>query len=246
MPGFKEAVLAKRNEEQIGKILTYLAGKARAQGTRTACPDEEELATYLSGGLGQPAREELESHLAACTACLDDVTAAHASIPGSEKEAVPQRLLEHAIALVPAVSEEPNIFDLVVRLVLNSIQLVSTSGELVPATAPAGIRGKLKSSATAIVQIEKEVGKFKVGVEVERVEGDLCQVAVTVNARGMSIDDGIRVSLLSGRREQASYLTRQGTAIFDRVLPGEYRLAVSQLGRHIGSMRLAIKEAHHE
>ena len=49
-----------------------------------------------------------------------------------------------------------------------------------------------------------------------------------------SVADGIRLSLLSGEREQASYLARQGSAIFEGIPHGEYRLVVAESGVPLG------------
>ena len=133
-----------------------------------------------------------------------------------------------------------------ITLVLDSIRLVSTSGQVIQAVAPIGIRGKGQSPGTSILRVEKQLEKFTIVVEVERLEGDLCQVAVTVKLRSGAIADNIRLSLISGEREQASYLARQGSAIFDRIPPGDYRLEVFESGHSAGSIRLTIKESHHE
>ena len=233
------------NEEQIGRILSYLRAQ-RPRSERVDCPDEEILASYLVGVLGGEAKAGLEVHLADCAVCLDHLCAAHRAAEGDEAETVPQMVLDKAMGLVPPATVGPDFLELVVRLVRGSLELVSTSGQSVLATARAGVRGKGRSSDTAILRVEKELGKFKVAVEVERVEGELCQIAVTVRTRGAPVTDGIRLSLLSGSREQASYLAVQGTAVFDRVAPGEYRLALSQAGHPVGSMRITIRGGHHE
>jgi len=90
------------------------------------------------------------------------------------------------------------------------------------------------------------MGRFKVAVEVEPVEDELCQLAVTVKPQDGLAADAIRLSLVSGDREQASYLTRQGVAVFEQIPPGEYRLEVAESGHSVGSIRLIIKEGHHE
>jgi hypothetical protein len=187
----------------------------------------------------------METHLAQCTACLDDLSAAYSSMLGDEKETVPEALIAKAMALVPQAAQEEGFFDMVVRLARGSLELVSTTGQLVEVPGLAGVRGKPESQGTAILQVEKEMGRFKVAVEVEPVEDELCHLAVTVKAGGALPADGIRLSLLAGEREQASYLARQGTAIFDRVSPGDYRLAISEANAALGSIRLTIKEGHH-
>jgi Putative zinc-finger len=233
-----------RNEEQIGRILRNLMARKPRNG-RAGCPDEEALASYLSGGLAPTTSEEMETHLSHCAACLDELSAAYSSMLGDEQETVPDALVTKVMALIPQVAREEGFFDMVVRLARGSLELVSTTGRLVEVPGLAGIRGKLESSGTAILRVEKEIGRFKVAVEVEPVEDELCQLVVTVGARGAVPADDIRLSLLAGGREQASYLARQGTAIFDRISPGDYHLAISENNVPLGSIRLTIKEGHH-
>jgi Putative zinc-finger len=232
-----------RNDEQMGRILAYLMAQKPRNG-RAGCPDEETLASYLADVLTPSMGEEVETHLAQCAACLDDLSAAYSSMRGDEKETVPEALIAKAMALIPQAAQE-GFFDMVVRLARGSLELVSTTGQLVEVPGLAGIRGKLESPGTTILQVEKEMGRFKVAVEVEPLEDELCQLAVTVRGRGALPADSIRLSLLAGGREQASYLARQGTAIFDRIPPGDYRLAISEANAALGSIRLTIKEGHH-
>src|SRR4029453_3388354 len=98
-----------------------------------------------------------------------------------ETETVPEALIAKAMALIPQAAQE-GFFDMVVRLARGSLELVSTTGQLVEVPGLAGIRGKLESPGTTILQVEKEMGRFKVAVEVEPVEDELCQLAVTVRA----------------------------------------------------------------
>jgi hypothetical protein len=232
------------NDDQIGRILTFFMAQ-KPGNRRAACPDEETLSRYLTAGLTPTTGEEIEVHLAQCTACLDELSAAFSSMLGDEKEAVPEALVAKAMALMPQAAPEEGFLDMVVRLVRGSLELVSTTGRLVEVPIMAGVRGKLESPGAAILQVEKEMGKFKVAVEVEPVEDELCQIAVTVKAGAPLPTDGIRFSLLAGGREQASYLARHGMAIFDRISPGDYRLAITEANAPVGSIRLTIKEGHH-
>jgi hypothetical protein len=232
------------NEEQLGRILAYLIAQ-KPRNERAGCPEEETLASYLAGSLTPSIGEEMETHLSQCTACLDDLSTAYSSMLGDEKETVPEPLIAKAMALVPQTAQEEGFFDMVIRLARGSLELVSTTGQLVEVPGLAGVRGKPETQGTTILQVEKEMGRFKVALEVEPVEDELCQLAVTVSAGEALPADGIRLSLLAGGREQASYLARQGTAIFDRVSPGDYRLAISEANAPLGSIRLTIKEGHH-
>ena len=192
------------NDEQIGRILAFLMVRNLRNG-RAGCPDEEALASYLAGGVTPSMDEQINVHLAQCTACLDELSAAYSSMLGDEKEAVPEGLVAKAMALMPQNAQEEGFFDMVVRLVRGSVELVSTTGQLVEVPALAGVRGKLESHGTTILQVEKEMGRFKVAVEVEPVEDELCQLAVTVRAGGSLPADGHPTQSL-GRWPRASLL----------------------------------------
>jgi hypothetical protein len=230
-----------RDEEQIGRILQDLSKRGRKKTGRSGCPDDESLASYLSRLLPEHAEKGMERHLADCSLCLDDLVAVHKAAQ-DEEEGVPQGIVERAMALVHPALRAEHFLDLAVRLVRDSVELVRTSGHLIPTWAPVGIRGRPGPSATGILQVEKEIGNFKVSVEVERVDAGFCQVAVKVKRDDASVSNGFRVSLISRGREQASYLTRQGEAMFDRVPLGEYNLSISDSGTPVGSIRLELTE----
>jgi Putative zinc-finger len=229
----------KQHEVQIEMILRHFLRRGSAK--RAECPNEERLAGHLDGTLTEAERQKLESHLASCTLCLDDLVAAYRTVQEGRDETVPQRALEKAMTLMPQTCADSAFFELVVRLFRDSLDLVSTTGRVVLAAAPAEVRGKGKISNASIVQVEKKLEKFTVTVEAERTEENLCQVAVNVRSNAGSVVEGIRLSLISGGREAASYLARQGTAIFDRIGPGDYLLEVSEAGHSVGTIGLTIK-----
>jgi hypothetical protein len=69
---------------------------------------------------------------------------------------------------------------------------------------------------------------------------------VTVKSADGGLAEGLRFSLLSGERERASYLARQGAATFERIPPGDYQLAVTESSKSLGVIELTIKESHRE
>src|SRR4030095_308411 len=131
-----------RNEERIGRILGNLMAQ-RPRNERASCPDEEALASYLSGGLAPTTGEEIETHLSHCAACLDELSAAYSSMLGDEQETVPEAFVTKAMALIPQTTREEGLFEMVVRLVRGSLELVSTTGQLVEVQGLAGGRGTL-------------------------------------------------------------------------------------------------------
>jgi hypothetical protein len=222
------------DENKIAEILRRLSGRAREQADRVNCPDEETLAVFLSGDLSGDAEKIVEAHLAECSFCLDDIVVAYKSGEGYDVLSVPQRLVAKVRALV---SKKETLFDLAVRLVGGSIQLVRTTARIMPAPAPV-LRGAAPESPGNMLQVEQEVGRFKVAVELDLGEAGVCQVIANVKEESGKGVEGVRLSLSSGEREHASFLTREGVVVFDRIAPGEYSIAVSESGNHIGKIRL--------
>lgn len=237
--------MVERDEEQIGRLFgLFLLSRTRKQSSRIGCLNEESLAAYLHGDLNAARRREIEEHLAACAFCVDELVAAHQAGQQSEFDTVPQSVLQRVIGLIPSTRKQIDVLNLVVRLLRDTVELVTTSGEHVLVAIPAGVRGKSPGPRT--LQVAKDLDKVRVTVEVERTEADLCQVTVNVTPTAGAITDGLRLSLLSGDREQASYLARQGTVIFDRIPPGEYQLAVFESGNSLGAIGLTIEEYRDE
>jgi len=222
------------DENKIAEMLRRLSGRAREGANRVNCPDEETLAVFLSGDLSGDVGKKVEAHLAKCSFCLDDIVVAYKSGEGYDVLSVPQRLVAKVRALV---SKKETLFDLAVRLVGGSIQLVSTTARIMPAPAPV-LRGVAPESAGNMLQVEQEVGRFKVAVELDLSEAGVCQVIANVKEDSGEPAEGVRLSLSSGDREHASFLTRAGIVVFDRISPGEYSIAVSESGNHIGKIRL--------
>ena len=234
--------MATYNDEQIEQMLRRLSVRSKQTTDRVGCPDEESLAGYLSGSLGTEDRSRLEEHLSACRSCMEEIVGVNQAIRETGTERVPRWLMERAMGLVKPAAKE-NVVDLVVRLARNTVELVSTAGEwMVPLTLqPVAVRGAASPAKTGILQVEREIAGHKVGVEVEQVESGICQVVVSVATADGKPQDGVRLSLLSGEREQASYLTRQGRAVFEGIAKGDYNLALSKAGARLGTIRLRIE-----
>ncbi len=222
------------DEQEIAEILRRLSNRSQTTTDRQDCPDEESLALFLAGNLPESRRSEVEAHLARCAFCLDDVVAAYQSGELTAGENVPRRLMARAMALIPG---REAILDLAVRLVKDSIELVSTSARLVTAPSPV-VRGEPAPEVGNSLQVEQAVGRFRVAVELDLSDAGLCQVIANVTEESGTPAEGVRLSLSSGEREQASFLTRAGVVVFDRISPGEYSIAVSESGSVVGRIRL--------
>jgi len=260
--------VAENDEEKIGRLLRSFLSQRRRGEERAGCPDEESMAGYLGGNLQGKVKEQLEAHLSGCSFCADELVAAYQAIEetgeqtetgkeketgtgtgtetesgkiGTGRETVPKQLIERAMALVRPSKGAEEFFDLAVRLASDFAELVSTSGQRVkpPGMLPV-TRAGVKSSEVNFIKVQKIIGKYKVTVEVEHVDTGLCEVVVGIEEEEGQPAEGLRVGLNSGKREQASYLTQQGRAVFERIPRGEYNLPVSESGTPLGVIRLSI------
>ncbi|HXV79349.1 MAG TPA: hypothetical protein VEG60_05690 [Candidatus Binatia bacterium] len=224
-------------DDWVAELLSRLSIRVSGRADRSGCPDEEKLADFLAGHLEKDARATLEAHLAQCSFCTGDLVAAYKSGEVGGLETVPQRLIDQALELIQGRQE--TVFRLVVRLVRGSIELISTSARVITQPTPA-LRGEAKPAEGNSLQVEHEVGRFRVAVELDLSEAGICQVVANVREQAGEPAEGVRLSLSSGDREQASFLTRAGIVVFDRIAPGEYSIAVSESGTVVGKIKLSL------
>ena len=221
-------------------ILPRLPARIDAGGDRRGCPDEEALANYLGGQLATDLRAALDGHLAECSLCTAEVSAAYQAGAEVETEQPPQFLVERVKGLVP---DKKPVFDLVVRLTQDALELIRAS---VPVTWPAPavpVRGGESPAAGKALGVTKYVGRFKVTVDLEAVEQGSCQLDVHVRDELGRPAEGVRLGLSSGGREQASFLTSAaGDIVFGGIAPADYQLTISDRGGFVGAIELSLTQ----
>jgi hypothetical protein len=219
-------------------ILTRLPARTGTSRDRRACPDEEVLADYLNGLLTTHARADLEGHLADCSLCTDELVAAYAAGHEMEIEQSPEFLVEKVKGFVPG---KKSVFDLVVRLTRDAIELIRASGPVTWPVFTIPIRGDASPSAGKVLQISKAMGRFNITVELEAGKVAMCQFDVRVKDELGRAVEGVRLTLSSEGREQASFLTPpNGEIVFERILPADYQLAVLDGGGLVGAIELSL------
>lgn len=224
------------DEGKIRGMLRRLRRQVSDRVDRADCPSEEMLAVFPGGNLPKELRDEVATHLAQCSFCLKDLVSDYKSGEIAGTERVPQRLIDSAVALVQG---RETAFDLVVRLVKGSIELISTSAQVIPAPTPV-TRGEVSPAQDTALQVEQEVGRFRVAVELDLRDAGMCQVVANVREETGKPAEGVRLSLSSGDRRHASFLTRGGVVVFDRVAPGEYSIVISESGAVVGKIKLSL------
>jgi hypothetical protein len=217
--------------------------------TGDQCPDSIILAAYLDGRLSTAERDLMEQHLSRCNVCLDEiVTAAERSdLLSRNPRSVPTNLIQKAIDLdqarnLPTRPETETTFDIVLRLLEGAVELVKNWGDWVqPLRLPApAVRGRPPTPRQSGVLLEKEIGRYKVELDIEPMKTMRCQIGIKLNEKDGKTAEDVRVILSAGEHELGSYLTRQGCAIFDEISPGEYGLTVSDRRGSVGTIRLKI------
>ena len=165
------------------------------------------------------------------------------------RQSLPDYLLEKAVDLgkpptLPETETGFNIF-LRVREAVESVKRWDDWAELLPDRAVA-VRGRRTGSRQGGVLLEKEIGSYKVELNIEQIESMQCRIWITVNEKhGKSaVEKDVRVSLSAGKDElKPKLLKRQGRAVFavfNGSAPGEYRVAVSDRHGSVGTIRLKI------
>lgn len=219
----------------------------------SGCLGTELFSAYLEGSLTEAERESVEDHLAGCRACREELTASteRLSILAQSLRPTPPRSLARALDLGKVVGakspqiDEEGLLEIVVRWARDSLELVRTSGQWSFATASQPVRRGDTPAKTGALQVEKKMGKFGVAVEMRHVERALFRIIVRVMEAAKPADR-IRVSLLSGKRELASFLARQGKVSFDRISIGSYHLVILEAGAPVGKIRLKVEDSRHE
>jgi len=228
----------KFSKDKLIDILRLLPSRIDTSRDRRGCPDEETLADYLGGKLARDVRVGLESHLADCFPCTDELVAAYASGQEVEIDHAPQFLVEKVKGFVPG---KKSVFDLVVRLTQDAIELIRASGPVTWPAFPAPVRGNQSASAGKVLQLSKAMGRFNITVELEAVKEGMCQLDVRVKDESGRAVEGVRLTLSSEGREQASFLTPpDGDIVFERILPADYQLAVLDGGGLVGAIELSL------
>jgi hypothetical protein len=223
------------DEDKISEILLRFFKRAAGPVDRAGCPDEETLAVFIEGNLAGSEPDKVESHLARCALCLDELAAALNAVETTGGEVdVPRPLVNRARALVEG---RENRYEIAVRLLRESLQLLSTTGRLVPQPVPA-VRSESGSANENRLHVEQGVGRFRVGLVLELAEPGACRVLANVSEETGKPADGVRLTLTSGDRERASFVTRAGSVVFDRLAPGDYSIVVSESGHSLGRVRL--------
>jgi hypothetical protein len=210
---------------------------------RNRCPNEETLSDFVEGRLSGRQQARIESHLAACDDCRQQVGVYLQLIhPESAAEPVvaPDYLTDKAVRLVAGQADaesSPSLFKGARRLAARGIALLEQLG---PANGlqPAPVRGAETTLSEQRIRRQKQFEDLTVTIEIERSDDDLALIRVL--PAGKAADQPVRVALIQGDREIASMTLAADPLVFDDIAFGSYTLVFIRSGAALGEYRFEI------
>lgn len=192
------------------------------------CPDEETLIDFLEDRLSDRQRARIESHLAGCFECRDQVATWIALDRGdalSDAEPVPHAVTRKAIDAVAGLATESlttKLFERTRRLVAQgkaaTEQLVIGQGP-----QPVPVRGDQAGVPDQVIQLRKTFGDLDLRIEIEKEGANQALIRV-VHKEAQPRVGPIRVVLCKAQREVASMLLDDTPVVFEEIPFGIYAL----------------------
>lgn len=219
---------------------------------KTVCPREEVLADYLAGRLSSDNKSGLESHLADCRQCLDEMMVADSLFQRNDLSGykmVPPAVTESAISLVTH-----RMWPDTLNIKKRSFQIFQHIYSWISVLAPfnfyrkdhlAPIRSSEKTISNDFFHVRKSFREIIADIEIEKTGQKNASVRVNLISDSKN-QNNIRVTLLDGNeREMASFLLNRGFVLFEDIPFGHYRLALVRNGTRIGMYLFEIKDSSH-
>lgn len=226
---------------QIERLIKGVYKKWKS-GQRPAalCPDEETLACFLEGRLGQRESQEVEQHLIACCRCAETL-AIQAKLEGREAP-LPAGLLQPAKDLV---ADKTSPWEIFLRAKEKMLELLSSSGdiligqELVPVSI---FRSRQIKDFKDEITILKDFKDIRVEIKVENKGSGMFNLTVSAKEKAnQKVIKDLRISLFRESLELESYHTDSGRVTFEHVLLGKYTIEVTSIEDKFATVLLDIK-----
>jgi hypothetical protein len=217
---------------------------------KRTCPQEEVLADYLAGCLSDVNITSLESHLADCPQCLDEIMIIEKLVQNNDLSAnkpVPAAVTESAISLV-----KDSMLSGTQRIMKRSSQIFRHMTSWISMRAPlflsgrdslAPVRSSEKTISNDLFQVRKAFREIITDIEIEKTGPQNACMRINL-VKDSKNQNNIRVTLLDvNEREMASFPLSNGFVIFEDIPFGRFCLAFVRNGTRIGMYRFEIKDS---
>ncbi len=240
--------------DNYDKILKTLFKKA-SEGKKEApnvhsisaqdCLSEELFAAYLGNLLENAEKEKVEEHLSICKTCRQNSIIYSKVMESAENEALlktPSKITERAKQLVRGFPEK-DLMEVVLEFAKDSIRVLKDTAHMLRPTelALAGTRERNKEEVKNLVFLGKKFNELNADIIIEKINDISCNIEIKTSAisSGAPLDD-IRLNLISGEKELASYLTVKGGAFFKNLNFDTYTLEIIKGKDIIGEILLQL------
>ncbi|MFH0856192.1 MAG: hypothetical protein V1869_06795 [Candidatus Omnitrophota bacterium] len=222
-------------EGKIEALIKLVYGRRKKRlRPKGAHLDEQDLACFLEGKLGDKEMESARDHLVNCRVCAESLALSLNAGSAGQKE-VPGSLIDRVRRIFNLKRDFP-VLEVVLRLKENMLEIINSTGdiligqELVAAPLARSRNIKDFEDEVTILKDFKDIG-LELKVE-NKKEGCFNAWVRLWRKQGLGALKGLRVVLSRDGLELESYLSESGLVTFERVLPGKYTLeATSQEGR---------------
>jgi hypothetical protein len=231
------------NLEKIARVI-YKEWKENAGGfAGREHPNEEALVCFLEDKLSRADKDSIQAHLLKCDKCTEYLCTQLKIEPRLSKD-IPFSLLEKTRKIIGSDIND-NIFEIFLKLKDKAWEIIHTGGdvlvgqELVPAPV---LRSRHINEFKEEVSILKDLQGVRVLAKLESKSNKVFKLVVKAQDRqGKGINKNLRVTLIKDGVELESYVSDAGSSVFERVLPGDYRVEITQGAHLVAIIDLKVK-----
>lgn len=205
-----------------------------------ACPDEERLVDYLEGRLSEKDRFSVEKHLSDCDECLEAVVITKNLMKDADRvelTEVPSHVTESAVDMVTGrpMKSQRTVIGRLGRSIKKSFSWVSEAFQMGPwgTMEPVLVRGSKTSTTQDLVQLSVRLKGIKAQIEIERTGDEKAHIRVRPHDPDKH-QKALRVTLIKGEREIASYILEADYVLFEDIPSGEYTIFLTKNGIEMG------------
>lgn len=227
------------------KIIRFIYREWKGDGclVNNEHPTEEALVCFLEDKLTQTDKDLIQRHLLKCDICAEYLSTQFKIEPHLSKD-VPASLLERVGKMV-GNDVKGDVFEIFLRLKEKAWEIIQTSGdvlvdqELIPAPV---LRSRQINEFKEELSILKDLQEVRVLAKVESKNGRVFNLVITIkNKQGQQVNKDLRTTLIKDEVELESYISGAGSSIFENILPGSYRVEVTQETRLLAVIDLKVK-----
>ncbi|MDD5653609.1 MAG: hypothetical protein PHT31_05585, partial [Candidatus Omnitrophica bacterium] len=178
-----------------------------------------------------------------CESCAEAL-AMQLKLQESSAEDIPEDLLAKVKKLLPTEGKA-QLLEILLRLKQGIFELLHTSGdvlvgqELVPAAL---LRSRKIEKFRDEITILKDFSDLRAEIKIENKPDNYFDLTVIVKDKlTAEVLKDIRISLMRGDLELASYLSESGKVIFEHIQPGKYTIELFDIEKKLAGILLDIE-----